>query len=70
MAVNQEFGWDRELKATGCASIVSRVGGQTAASIIVSASMRNELFGATTRLTGVVTALVIGPALLFDDKIL
>ena len=70
VAVNQEFDWDREFKATGCASIVSRVGGETAASIIVSASMRSELFGATTRLTGVVTAVVIGSALLFDDKIL
>ena len=70
VAVNREFDWDREFKATGCASIVSGLGGGTAASIIVPASLRSELFGATTRLTGVVTALVIGSALLFDDKIL
>ena len=42
VAVNQEFDWDREFKATGYASIVSGVGGGTAASIIVPASMRSE----------------------------
>ena len=40
------------------------------ASIIVPASLRRKLFGASTRLTGVVTALVIATALLLGDGML
>lgn len=69
VAVRQEFDWDREFKTTGFASIVSGIGGGTAASIIVSASLRSKLFGASTRLTGIVVALVVGIALLLGDAI-
>ena len=60
MAANEDLDWDREFRATGLASVVAGLGGGTAASIIVPASLRSKLFGATTRLTGVVAALVIG----------
>lgn len=70
MAANQELDWDREFKATGLASVVAGLGGGTAASLIVPASLRSKLFGATTRLTGIVAACVIGGALLLGDGIL
>ena len=70
MAANQELDWDREFKATGLASVISGLGGGTAASMIVPASLRSKLFGATTRLTGVVAAFVIGGALFLGDGIL
>ena len=70
MAANQELDWDREFRATGFASVVAGLGGGTAASLIVPASLRSKLFGATTRLTGVVAALVIGGALFLGDGML
>ena len=63
MAANQDLDWDREFRATGLASVVAGLGGGTAASMIVPASLRSKLFGAATRLTGVVAALVIAAAL-------
>lgn len=70
LAVDQELDWDGEFKATGVASMVSGLGGGTVATVVVPASLRSKLFGATTRLTGVVTAAVIGSALLFGDGML
>ena len=70
VAANEELDWDREFTATGFASVVAGLGGGTAASIIVPASLRSKLFGAATRLTGVVAALVIGSALLLGDGML
>ena len=46
------------------------LGGGTVASVIVPASLRSRLFGASTRLTGVVAALVIAPALFVGDGML
>ena len=62
MAANEDLDWDREFSAAGLASVVAGLGGGTAASMIVPASLRSKLFGAGTRLTGVVTALVIAAA--------
>ena len=70
LAVDQELDWDGEFRATGVASMVSGLGGGTVATLVVPASLRSKLFGATTRLTGVVTAVVIGSALLFGDGML
>ena len=70
LAVDQELDWDGEFRATGFASMVSGLGGGTVATLVVPASLRSKLFGATTRLTGVVTAAVIGSALLFGDGML
>ena len=70
LAVNQELDWNREFKATGFASVVAGVGGGTVATLVVPASMRSKLFGATTRLTGMVASIVIGVALLIGDGML
>ncbi len=70
MAAKQELDWDREFRATGFASVVAGLGGGTPASMIVPASLRSKLFGATTRLTGGVAALVIAGALFLGDAML
>ena len=70
MAANQDLDWDREFSAPGLASVVAGLGGGTAASMIVPASLRSKLFGAATRLTGVVSALVIATALFLGDGML
>ena len=70
LAVNQELDWNREFRATGFASVVAGLGGGTVATLIVPASLRSKLFKATTRLTGVVAAVVIGVAVLLGDGML
>ncbi len=70
MAANQDLDWDRELSASGLASVVAGLGGGTVASLIVPASLRSKLFGAATRLTGVAAALVIAAALFLGDGML
>ena len=70
LATNQELDWDREFRVTGVASMVAGLGGGTVATFVVPASLRSKLLGATTRLTGVVAALVIGIALFLGDGIL
>ena len=70
VAANEELDWDREFAATGLASMVAGLGGGTAASLIVPASLRSKLFGAATRLTGIIAALVIGGALFLGDGML
>ena len=69
MAANVELDWNREFKATGIASLVSGLGGGTATGMIVPATLRSKYFGATSRLTGLIAAAVIGLALLFGDGI-
>ena len=70
LAVNQDLDWDREFRATGLASVLAGLGGGTVATTVVPASFRSKLFGATTRLTGLVAAAVIGSALLLGDRML
>ncbi len=67
---NRDLDWDREFRASGLASMVAGVGGGTVATLVVPASLRSKLFGAETRLTGVVAALVIGGALFLGDGML
>ena len=70
LAANQELDWDREFRVTGVASVIAGLGGGTVATLVVPASLRSKLFGATARLTGVVAALVIGGALFLGDGML
>lgn len=70
MAANEDLDWNREFRASGLASIVAGLGGGTTASLVVPASLRSKLFGASTRLTGVVAACVIGGALFLGDGML
>ena len=70
LAVNRDLDWNREFRACGLASVLAGLGGGTVATAVVPASLRSKLFGATTRLTGLVAAAVIGSALLLGDGIL
>ena len=70
VAVDEDLAWNREFQAMGTASIVAGLGGGTVATLIVPASFRSKLFRATTRLTGVIAACIIGIALLFGDGML
>ena len=70
MAANEDLDWDREFSAVGLANVVGGLGGGTTASMIVPASLRSKLFGAATRVTGVVTALVIAAAVFLGGGML
>ena len=70
MASHRDLDWNREFRATGIATIVAGLGGGTTASLIVPASLRSMLFGAATRLTGIVAALVIAAAVFLGDGML
>ncbi len=70
LAAGEELDWNREFRATGLASLVAGTGGGTVATLIVPASLRSKLFGAATRLTGMVAALVIAAALFAGDQML
>ena len=70
VATNDELDWNREFKASGYASMIAGAGGGIVATIIVPASLRSALFGASTRLTGVVAALVIAAAIFLGDDLL
>lgn len=70
LAANDELDWDHEFQATGIGCVVASVGGATVGSMIVPASLRSKQFGATTRITGIVAASVIGIALVFGDGML
>ena len=70
VATDADLDWDREFQVTGAASIVTGFGGGMVATVIVPASFRSKLFHATTRLTGVIAACVVGAALLLGDGML
>ncbi len=70
LAVNQDLDWNREFSACGFASVVASFGGGTVATLIVPSSLRSKLLNATTRLTGMIAASVIGFALFLGDEIL
>ena len=63
VATHQELDWDREFTSGGMATLVAGLGGGTVATLVVPASLRSKLFGAATRLTGLVAALVVATAL-------
>ena len=70
LAADVELDWDREFRVTGLASIVSGAGGGMVGMLIVPGSLRSKLFGAQTRLTGIVAAAVVGGALLLGSGVL
>ena len=70
VALNEDLNWDREFRAAGAASMFGGIGGGTFICMIVPASFRSKQFGATSRLTGVICALVIGGALFLGDAAL
>ena len=70
VAANHELDWNREFKASGFATVVAGLGGGTVATLIVPSSLRSKHFKATTRLTGMVAAVVMGMALFLGDGML
>ncbi len=70
LAVNQELDWDTEFTSNGFTTLIAGIGGVTVATIVVPSSLRSKLLGATTRLTGVFAALVLGTGLFFGGSLL
>ena len=70
LAANQDFDSNREFRASGPAGVVASFGGATVATPIVPTSLRSKLLKASTRLTGMVAAPVIGVALVLGDGML
>ncbi|MDE0310420.1 MAG: SulP family inorganic anion transporter [Acidiferrobacterales bacterium] len=68
--VGRELNWDREFSAAGISSIFSGVSGATFTYMVVPPTYRSWLFGASTRLTSVICALVIGGGLFFGSGVL
>ena len=67
LAVDQELDWNHEFRTGGIASMVAGLCGGTVATLIVPASLRAKLLGATTRLTGMIAAAVIAAGLVFGS---
>ena len=70
VAANVDLDWNREFRASGVANILTGIGGAPPGCLIATTSIRNVLFGATTRLTGLFTALSLAAVLFFGDAIL
>ena len=70
VAANVDLDWNREFRVTGWANAVTGVAGAPPGCLIATASIRNVLFGATTRLTGVFTALALAACLIAGDALL
>ncbi len=70
LAANCDLDWNHEFKAAGWANTLTGFGGAPPGCLIALSSIRNSLFGAMTRLTGLVTALTLGFALLTGDALL
>ena len=70
LAANCDLEWNQEFKAAGWANVLTGIGGAPPGCLIALTSIRNSLFGAMTRLTGLVTALTLGFVLLTGDALL
>ena len=70
LAANVELEWDREFRAAGGASVIAGLGAGSGGSLIFTFSILSDRFGARSRLTGVVTALLIGSVVLLGDSVL
>ena len=70
LAANLELEWNREFKAAGGAGVIAGFGAGPGGSLIFTFSILSDRFGAETRLTGIVTALLVGSVVLLGDSIL
>ena len=70
VAANRKLEWDQEFLLGGLASVVAGLGGGRVVTVIVPDSLHSKRLGATTRLTGVVSAAVIGAGLVLGDGLL
>ena len=69
-AADDDLDWNREFRVTGWANAVTGIGGAPPGCLIASTSIRNVLFGATTRLTGLFTALALAACLVGGDALI
>ena len=65
----RELSWDGEFVAAGAGAIATASGGGPASCLTVVQSLRNQMFGADTRLTALFTAGVLGLALVYGNRI-
>ena len=70
VSANVDLDWNREFRVTGWANAVTGAGGAPPGCLIATTSIRNVLFGATTRLTGLFTALALAACLIAGDALL
>lgn len=70
VTANVDLDWNREFRVTGWANAVTGAGGAPPGCLIATTSIRNVLFGATTRLTGLFTALALAACLIAGDALL
>ena len=70
LATNVELDWNREFRAAGGASAIAGLGAGSVGSLLFTFSILSHRFGAETRLTGVITAMVVGSVVLLGDSIL
>lgn len=70
LAVNRELDWDKEFSATGISTVVSGLSGGTCSTISIPPTLRSKILGATTRLTGLIAAFVMGIAILYGGSLL
>ena len=70
LATNAELDWNREFRAAGGASVIAGLGGGSLGNILFPLSILSHRFRANTRLTGIVTALVVGSVVLLGDSLL
>lgn len=70
VAANTDLDWNREFRTTGWANILTGAAGAPPGCLIAATSIRNVYFGATTRLTGLFTALALGAVLAVGDSLL
>ncbi len=69
LATNVELEWNREFRAAGGAGVIAGLGGGPSG-VIIPSSILSDRFGARTRLTGAVTALVIVSVVPLGDSVL
>ncbi len=70
LATNMELEWNREFKAAGGAGVIAGLGAGAGGSLIFTFTILSDRFGAESRLTGVVTALLFGSVVLLGDSLL
>ena len=70
LATSRELEWNQEFRAAGWAGVLAGPGGGSAGCLVPSFAILTQQFGAETRLTGIVAALVVGSVLLLGDTIL
>ena len=70
LASDLDLDWNREFRAMGMASMAAGLGSGPPGTLVVSPSLRNLMFGADTRLVGVVVALFVAAVSFLGNVVL